>query len=421
MTERMKLTRERIRRIEPPAKGEKTVWDTEVHGLGIRCLASGVKSYIVSYSAGLRTGKGRGTGPAPRRITLDKVGAVRLEDAREAAMDIRGRVMKGADPVVERRAQRLQERREMVTLGVALDRYDADQQRRNVSDKRNVQSTLRRHLLGHIGDVPLADLDRRSVVEAIEALEVRGLPGAAKSLRGHASTFLRWCADRGLIPVNPLQGYRAQRATRAERIAQPGRILSDDEIARVWVACGAERVNPSFGAFVQFTILTGQRRSETAAMCWHDLDTASEWWTIPAEQTKNGLAHEVPLPPLAQGILAARPRFEGCDVVFTTNGVGPLAGWSKLMPKLRDAAGLAENWTLHDLRRTFRSGLTKLGIETDLAEIMLNHRPETLRSVYDREPRLGDRRTAAERWANHVAGVVSPEGRQNVVKIGGGV
>jgi hypothetical protein len=50
---------------------------------------------------------------------------------------------------------------------------------------------------------------------------------------------------------------------------------------------------------------------------------------------------------------------------------------------------------------------------------MLNHRPETLRSIYDRDPRLAARRAAAERWAAHLVGVVSPEGRENVVQIGG--
>ena len=48
MTERMKLTRERIRRIEPPTEGEKTVWDTEVPGFGVRCLPSGaLATYII--------------------------------------------------------------------------------------------------------------------------------------------------------------------------------------------------------------------------------------------------------------------------------------------------------------------------------------------------------------------------------------
>ncbi len=87
-----------------------------------------------------------------------------------------------------------------------------------------------------------------------------------------------------------------------------------------------------------------------------------------------------------------------------------------MMPELRKAAGLDAPWTLHDLRRTFRSGLTALGVEESVGEIMINHRPETLRSIYDREPRLDARRAAAKRWAAHLAGLVSPESRQNVVR-----
>ena len=410
---RMKLTRERIRQIKPPTAGEMTVWDTDVVGLGVRCLPSGVKSYVVIYRAGY------GRDGIARRMTLGKVSTLRLEDVREVALDIRGRVLKGEDPVAERRAQRREAKRPALTLSEALDRYDADQLRREVADRKNVQSTLRRHLLAHAGDAPLAELDRRAVVEAIEALEANNLPGAAKSLRGHASTFLKWCADRGLIESNPLQGYRAPRATRAQRIARPGRDLSDAEMARVWDACGADGINPAFGQIIRLLTLTGQRRTETARMRWADLDENRHWWRIPSDQTKNGIAHEVPLPPLAQNIIASVPRHEGCEFVFSTNGRSPISGWSKLEPKLRERAKLTEDWTLHDLRRTYRSGLTRLGIEPDVAEIMLNHRPDTLRSIYDREPRLDARRDAAERWANHVQAIIDPGSQTNIVKIKG--
>lgn len=408
---RLRLTRERVRQIEPPATGEITVWDTEVTGLGVRCLSSKVKSYVVMYRAGY------GREGVARRITLGKVNGLRLEDARDAALDIRGRVAKGEDPVAQRRIQRREAKRPALSLEQALDRYDKDQTRRKVAGRKNVQSSLRRHLLGHVGDLPLSELGRRTVIEAVEALEAKGLPGAAESLRGHASTFLKWCADRGLIPANPLQGYRAPRATRAQRIAQPGRSLRDSEVSRVWAACEAEGVNAAFGQLVRMLILTGQRRTETARMRWADLDEKRLWWRIPAEQTKNGIAHEVPLPPLARAVIAAAPKHDKCEYVFSTNGESPISGFSKLEPRLRERAALTEPWTLHDLRRTFRSGLTRLGVEPDVAEVMLNHRPETLRAVYDRDPRLDARKKAAERWANHVRGILDPASGANVVKL----
>ncbi|MEM6899902.1 MAG: site-specific integrase [Pseudomonadota bacterium] len=407
--ERARLTRERIRKLAPPAGGERTVWDTEVPGLGVRCRPSGVKSYVVVFRA-----SGRGRAGTPRRVTLGNVGALPLADARAAAMELRAQVLAGRDPVEERRQARAQAvqqvSREQNTLSAVLARYAADQQRRNVVDRAGVQSALQRHLLGAVGDVPVAEIERSQVIAAIEALEAAGKPGAAKALRGHASTFFKWASDRaGLIPSNPLAGYRAARATRAQRIEQTGRALSDDELRRIWHACEHPTVNAMFGRYVRMLILTGQRRTETAAMTWENLDRSALWWTIPPGISKNGIAHEVPLPPEARALVLSsgpRPLLSSLPV-FTTNGAAPISGFSKLLAKLRAAARVAEPWTPHDLRRTFRSGLTRLGVESDLAEIMLNHRPGTLRSVYDRDPRLNARREAGEAWAEHVATLVT--------------
>lgn len=408
-----KLTRERIRQIRPPAKGEFTVWDTEVTGLGVRCLQSGVKSFIVAYRAGY------GRSGVARRMTLGKVESLRLEDAREAALDIRARVLRGEDPVVERRELLRAAARPEMSISAALDRYDAAQERRGVIKRESVQSTLRRHLLGHLGDIPLASVDRRAVVEAIEALQSKNLMGSAKELQSRSSTFLKWCADQGYIGANPMQGYKAPRSTRAQKIAKPGRELSDSELAKVWKACDAENINRSFGHLIRMLILTGQRRTETAKMRWTDINESVTFWTIPEDHAKNGIAHEVPLPPLAQKILKSVPRHDDCEYVFSTNGRSPISGWSKLEPKLRDNADVDAAWTLHDLRRTFRTGLTRLGVHPDISEIMLNHRPETLRSIYDRDPRLGARTEAAERWANHVAAILDPDSSSNIVPLKG--
>lgn len=410
-TSKVKLTRERIRQIVPPARNEVTIWDSEVSGLGVRCLPSGVKSYIVIYRAG------HGREGVARRMTLGKVDAIRLEDAREAALDIRGQVLRGQDPAAARKAAQRAARRPLLTLGQEIEKYHLDLQRRKVAEHKGVHSVLVRHLLGQLGDVPMATIDRQAVIGAIDALAAKEMPGAAQALRSHASTFLKWCADRGQIESNPLQGYRAARATRAQRVANPGRALSDNELVDLWVACSAQGINAAFGQLIRMLILTGQRRSETSRMRWADLDLAAAVWRIPASETKNGISHVVPLPALALASIAAAPRHDGCEYVFSTNGNVPISGWSNLEGKLREAAALKDHWTLHDLRRTYRSGLSRLGIDPDVSEIMLNHRPETLRAIYDRDPRMDARRDAAERWAGHVRAVTDPAGQSNIVSI----
>lgn len=82
-----------------------------------------------------------------------------------------------------------------------------------------------------------------------------------------------------------------------------------------------------------------------------------------------------------------------------------MSGWTQRMRKLVKAS--STKFTPHDCRRTFRSGLTRLGVDGDIAEMMLNHVREELLETYDHEPRAADRAAAAKRWADHLAGIVN--------------
>jgi hypothetical protein len=59
--------------------------------------------------------------------------------------------------------------------------------------------------------------------------------------------------------------------------------------------------------------------------------------------------------------------------------------WVHALPRKRSmitaldaAAKLKEEWTLHDIRRTVRTGLGKLGVAPHIAEAVLNHLPAKL-------------------------------------------
>jgi integrase len=50
----------------------------------------------------------------------------------------------------------------------------------------------------------------------------------------------------------------------------------------------------------------------------------------------------------------------------------PFSGWSKCKAELDKLARIAA-WTLHDLRRTFRTTLGRLKVRPDIAERLVNH------------------------------------------------
>jgi len=76
-------------------------------------------------------------------------------------------------------------------------------------------------------------------------------------------------------------------------------------------------------------------------------------------------------------------------------------------------------WTLHDLRRTFVTGMVELRVPPHVVELTVNHIGGTRSGVagtYNRSELVDERKEALERWATHVAGIVAPV-PENVVSL----
>jgi integrase len=68
-----------------------------------------------------------------------------------------------------------------------------------------------------------------------------------------------------------------------------------------------------------------------------------------------------------------------------------------------------EQPTPHDLRRTCRTHLGKLGVPPHIAERCLNHALGKIAATYDVHDYLPERRAALETWAKHVSGLVQSD------------
>jgi integrase len=75
-------------------------------------------------------------------------------------------------------------------------------------------------------------------------------------------------------------------------------------------------------------------------------------------------------------------------------------------------------FTPHDLRRTAATFMTRLGIPRLHVEKVLNHSTGDIAEVYDRHDYLPEKRSAVEKWGQHLT--ASIEGReQKVILISG--
>ena len=163
---------------------------------------------------------------------------------------------------------------------------------------------------------------------------------------------------------------------------------------------------------------------EVAQMCWPEVDFDKREWVIPAERSKSKREHIVPLPNAAVEILENLPRFTDGDYVFTTTaGSRPVSAFSKAKVRidqlLVDQGAAIENWRVHDLRRTCRTGMARLGVPEIVSERVLNHLPQGLGKIYNVHEYLDEKRDALARWAQEVANIVEPP-PENVVKLKAG-
>jgi integrase len=183
------------------------------------------------------------------------------------------------------------------------------------------------------------------------------------------------------------------------------RVLDDDEIRALWRA--AEAMPSVFGYFVQFLLLTAVRRNEAAAMRRSEL--VGDDWIIPPQRYKTNLELVIPLSPAAKEVLAKVPQIGNSDLVFTTDGKTPISGFSKFKRAFDQVCGVS-GWTLHDLRRTVRSTMSRAGVPSDHAERALGHVIGGIRSTYDRHAFYAEKKHAFAALANQLDRILHPPG-----------
>jgi integrase len=66
-------------------------------------------------------------------------------------------------------------------------------------------------------------------------------------------------------------------------------------------------------------------------------------------------------------------------------------------------------WTLHDLRRTARSLMSRAGVPTDHAERCLGHVITGVRATYDRHEFRAEKKRAFEALATQIELVLNPQ------------
>jgi integrase len=264
---------------------------------------------------------------------------------------------------------------------------------------RNKTRYLANHILPVFGARDFRSIRRSDVAKLMDGVSDNAGPAAADEVLSIVRSICSWYATRNDDYTSPI--IKGMRRTKSAERARD-RVLTDDEIRAVWNAAGS--VAP-LGAIVKLLLLTGQRRTTVASMQWEDVDVDGTWRCVEGPRQK-GRGGELILPEMALDVIRSQPRFAHSLYVFpAARGKGHFkayaSGKKALDAAMAEAApvGAFTNWTLHDLRRTARSLMSRAGVTFEIAERMLGHSQPGVAGIYNRHSYVTEKAQALKALA----------------------
>lgn len=348
------------------------IWDAKLPAFGIRISPGGTKTFILNQDK--------------VRRSIGRFGVIGLSEARtEARRQMAERTLGKVRP-------------QSITYPTAVKLFLEEKQTRR---KPRTVADYTRHLnlLGfkcQMSELTYADLERK-----IKKLT----PGEFNHRLVAAKTFFKWAQTKRYITDNPTMGLAAYPTKRLKRT------LTDDELKAVWTAAG--QLEGHFGTIVKLLIVCGFRRSECAAIRREYYSHNQQTICLPGEITKNGRSLTFPIGSICKSTLETYLSTATTPFLFPARGKTekPFNGWSKSKKALDKLANIAP-WTLHSLRKTYRTNLGRLGVLPHLAERMVNHISaktdmEDTYDVWTYLPQMREAQTLYENWLAELLSDVS--------------
>jgi integrase len=362
------------------------VADAVLPGLYLVVQPSGVKSWAARFRL-----RGRS-----RQLTIGRFPAVGLKAARDATRKALESVSLGADPSVVKRQGTPADG----SVGAAVALY----KERRVSQLRpgtqyNIGLECDR-MVRAWGARPLKAITKADVIALVDTRPAGS--AAANTTAKYIKAFFRWCEGHGDIETNPALTVRKPSEQKSRT-----RWLNDLELATVWHAADkaskSERPgNAAQGAMVKLIILTGARRDEIASLV--SMEIHGDEMVIPAERVKNNRELRIPITTTMRAIIDNRPK----TGAFVLNGRHPVADGTHTQRAIK--CQTIADWRVHDLRRSFATGLARLGVSIAVIERCLNHRSGVFRGivdVYQQHDFAAEVRAAYELWDAHIVKITS--------------
>ena len=263
--------------------------------------------------------------------------------------------------------------------------------------------SLNNDVLDHWGDRPLADITRRDAIALLERVAERSKGQVNNVLRAARGVF-KYAVDRDYKEYNPMLGLA--NIVTAAKYTPRTRFLLDAELKAVW---------PLLPVHVKLVLVTAQRPGEVSGMHVQEIQKGIDkaqcltclapcsTWVIPKERAKSGKAHSVYLTALALELIGQADTF----VFPSPKPDRPIQRSALARYVQRNKYFNLPEWHPHDLRRTARTIMSRIGIPDEHAEAILAHAKQGMNKTYNQHDYRDEKAEALIKWEAELLRIVS--------------
>jgi integrase len=323
-------------------------------------------------------------------------------EARTKAELIKAQVRDGLDPALEQREQTALQRAAEARQKTCSEWLEIYARSELNGGRTKYQRDESRHVRFGLEEMGVSHLRP----DNIDAKHVRSLlerhhlaPATNRHRFGALSRFLEYLIDEEVIKTNPVALIAKKRRPKPP----PPRMsyYTAEQLKLLWQS---ESLKPEYLRYLRFMITTPLRADEGATLTWTQIIRSQSEIRLSHTETKNSAHFVMPVTPLAFEILGHSKAPQQIRVFQLTKiPDAKMQSWSHFNKKVRKASGI-EDFTLHDLRRTFSTLMAEQSdVSLDVIDGLLNHKQSETRGGvikhYQHAKLLDKRREAMQTWA----------------------
>ncbi|MEQ2024391.1 site-specific integrase [Xenorhabdus szentirmaii] len=352
------------------------------------------------------------------RIDIGTYPATSLKDARDLVIFYRGELEQHRNPKIVKRVHKEEALSAVTVEGLIREWWKTTMQGTKVKANEILRS-FEIYVFPKIGKLPHDEITLHVWLSLIEDV-TKQVPAIGARILTYSKTAHKWAVRRGVTNFTPLSDVEKNdlvgKSTNVD-IEISERILNEKELVILFQLINSPKYNPRNALIIKLCLLFGCRIGELLKAKVNDFDYEKDIWIIPPANHKTGRRSKKPIirpiiPAAKKMIEQAKKLNYGSEYLITVRHGEPFTKRSYsnivegLNKKMIAYLPSFQSWSIHDLRRTMRTGVAEL-TAPHVAEIMVGHKLPGVWQVYDKHTYLNEQREAYERWWEKLTKIVS--------------